>query len=206
MISGPALAGYCEALPNSALNLTVKLPPSSVAYPKVNATRSADKEARWVHENLGSLSMMEIRNAVLDDLDAITAVFVECFNAPPWSDGWSFDAARERIASILEAHHFRGAVAISDGNIIGLLLGQNERWVDAFHFSLQEEMCVLPDRQRSGVGRALLHHLTEQLRAEGTEKIYLITGPDSGAAAFYSAHGYYTSRGRIVMATRLERS
>jgi aminoglycoside 6'-N-acetyltransferase I len=149
--------------------------------------------------------MFEIRNVVLDDLDAITAVFVECFNAPPWNDGWSLAAARERLANILEARHFRGAVAISDGNVVGLILGQKERWVDAFHFNLQE-MCVLADRQRNGVGGALLRALTEQLRAEGTEKIYLITGPDSGAAAFYSAHGYYLSRSRVVMASSLRSS
>lgn len=149
--------------------------------------------------------MLEIRNAVVDDLDAITAVFVQCFNDAPWNDGWSFDAARERLVGILAARHFRGAVAVSDGNIVGLLLGQKERWVDAFHFNLQE-MCVVPARQRNGVGRALLRHVTEQLRAEGTEKIYLITSPDGGAAAFYSAHGYYASRGRIVMAASLEGS
>lgn len=149
--------------------------------------------------------MIEIRSVVPDDLDGITTVFVECFNAPPWNDGWSFAAARERIASILEARHFRGAVALSDGSMVGLLLGQKERWVDAFHFNLQE-MCVLPSRQRNGIGDALLREVTKRLRAEGTEKIYLITGPESGAAAFYSAHGYYLSRGRIVMASSLKNS
>lgn len=149
--------------------------------------------------------MLEIRNALIDDLDAVTTVFVACFNAPPWNDGWSFAAARDRLEAILDAHHFRGALAITDGVVIGLLLGQKERWVDAFHFNLQE-MCVLPDHQRSGVGRALLRHVTEELRREGTEKIYLLTSPESGAAAFYSAHGYYTSRGRIVMASAIKKS
>jgi GNAT superfamily N-acetyltransferase len=41
-------------------------------------------------------------------------------------------------------------------------------------------MCVLPDRQRSGVGHALLRYLTEELQREGTEKIYLISGPEAG--------------------------
>jgi aminoglycoside 6'-N-acetyltransferase I len=146
--------------------------------------------------------MLEIRNAVLDDLGAITVAFVQCFNGPPWNDGWSLPAASERLAGVLEARHFRGAVAVSEGEVVGLLLGQKERWVDAFHFNLQE-MCVLPDRQRRGVGRALLRHVMERLRGEGTEKVYLLTGPDSAAAAFYSANGYYASRGRIVMACSL---
>jgi ribosomal protein S18 acetylase RimI-like enzyme len=149
--------------------------------------------------------MLEIRNAVLNDLDALAVVFVTCFNGAPWNDGWSLAAAHERLQAILEARHFRGAIAISDGEVIGLVLGQKERWVEAFHFNLQE-MCVLPGRQRSGIGNALLGHLTMELQREGTEKIYLITGPDSGAGAFYAAHGYYTSRGRIVMASVLKSS
>jgi aminoglycoside 6'-N-acetyltransferase I len=152
---------------------------------------------------LKSVTMLEIRNAVLDDLDAVTAAFVTCFNDPPWNDGWSFAAARERLEAILSARYFRGAVALSGGKVVGLLLGQKERWVDAFHFNLQE-MCVLPERQRSGVGGALMRHVTEELRREGTAKIYLITGPDSAAAAFYSARGFYRSGGRIVMACVLE--
>jgi hypothetical protein len=35
---------------------------------------------------LGSIWMLEIRNAVLNDMDALTAVFVACFNDAPWND------------------------------------------------------------------------------------------------------------------------
>src|SRR4051794_30991922 len=91
-----------------------------------------------------------------------------------------------------------------DGVVVGLLLGQKERWVDAFRFNLQE-MCVHSDRQRSGVGRALLLHMKERLREEGTDEIYLITALDSRAAAFYSANGYQPTRDRIVMAAELEK-
>src|SRR5688572_14929806 len=115
-------------------------------------------------------SEIEIRTASLEDLDAITRVFVECFNRPPWNDGWPFAAARERLEVVLTARHFRGAVAVLDGSLIGLLLGQQERWVASFHFNLQE-MCVLPQHQRRGAGRALLTHITEQLAREGTERI-----------------------------------
>jgi ribosomal protein S18 acetylase RimI-like enzyme len=142
---------------------------------------------------------LQIRNALPTDVDALTTVFVECFNAAPWNDGWGVDAARERLQAILGAPHFRGAVAVSNGAVVGLLLGQKERWIDAYHYNLQE-MCILPRYQRQGIGRDLLRYLLHELRQEGTEKVYLITAPDSGAAAFYSAQGFYVSRGRVVMA------
>jgi len=146
---------------------------------------------------------LQIRDASASDLDAMTAVFVECFNAPPWNDGWSAADAQERLRGMIDARHFRGAVAESHRAVVGFLLGQKERWIGSFHFNLQE-MCVLPTHQRQGIGRALVTHVSRSLKSEGTEKIYLITGPNTGAAAFYEALGFYSSRGRIVMASLLK--
>src|ERR1700744_6312735 len=105
----------------------------------------------------------QIRAAVPGDLAAITSVYVECFNAPPWHDGWSFAAAHERLSAYLETRQFRGAIALSEQTVVGLLIGQKERWVNGFHFFLQE-MCVAPSQQRRGVGRALLVHIRAALQ------------------------------------------
>ena len=142
--------------------------------------------------------MFQIRAAVGDDVDAVTAVYVACFNAPPWNDGWSFEGARERLQGYMETRFFRGAIAVADGAVVGLLVGQKERWVRSYHFLIQE-MCVLPEQQRKGIGKALLSHVSEELGREGTEKMFLITGPDTPAAAFYAAHRFYPSRARQVM-------
>ena len=56
------------------------------------------------------------------------------------------------------------------------------------------------------VGDALLRHVTDELRREGTKKVYLITAPESRAAAFYSAHGWCTTRSRIVMVAVIKSS
>lgn len=142
--------------------------------------------------------MFQIRAAVGEDLDAVTAVYVACFNAPPWNDGWSFEGARERLEGYIETRHFRGAVAVADGAVIGLLLGQKERWVRSYHFLIQE-MCVLPEHQRKGIGKALLSYMAALLGREGTEKMFLIAGPDAPAATFYAAQGFYPSRARQIM-------
>jgi ribosomal protein S18 acetylase RimI-like enzyme len=70
--------------------------------------------------------------------------------------------------------------------------------VNAHHFNLIE-LCVLPDHQRHGIGRALVEHLIDVLRVEGCERIFLITTPNSPAASFYEALGFYTSRSRAMM-------
>lgn len=150
-------------------------------------------------------SLIRIRSATVSDLDALTSVFVSCFNEPPWNDGWTLEAARERLGAIVESRFFCGAVAFVDEEPVGLVLGQKERWVDAFHFNLQE-MCVRSSYQRRGVGRALLDYLKQELQRDGVSKMYLITGPDGPADALYSAAGFYRSRGRIVMASSLKES
>lgn len=144
------------------------------------------------------MSSPEFRSIVHTDVDALTALFVDCFNAPPWNDGWSYEAAFERLSAMLAARYARGYVAVVDGRLVGMLLGQKERWVADYHFALQE-MCVRPSLQRSGIGSQLLRHAVRELRAEKVEKMYLITSPGDAAEAFYAKLGFRRSRGRIVM-------
>jgi aminoglycoside 6'-N-acetyltransferase I len=148
------------------------------------------------------MSSPRIRSTVLGDLPELTQLFMTCFNAPPWNDGWTQEAAKERVSDLLSAKQGRGAVAVKGGEFVGMVLGQKERWVDAHHFNLVE-MCVLPSLQRQGIGRALLAHLVRELEMEGTSKLYLITAPESHAAAFYDKQGFRTSQGRVVLTRTL---
>lgn len=143
-----------------------------------------------------------IRNAVLGDITELTDLYMACFNAAPWNDGWTKEAAVERLGDLLSARQARGAVAFIGTQPVGMLLGQRERWVDTHHFNLVE-MCVLPAKQRQGIGKGLLAHLLEELALEGTTKLYLLTAPESYAAAFYAKQGFRASRGRLVMTYNL---
>lgn len=145
---------------------------------------------------------IQIRPAGLDDIETLAEVFVECYVAAPWNEAWSHEAARERLEGILTAKHFRGAVALAGTSVVGMLLGQKERWIERFHFHLQE-LCVVPGRHRSGVGRALVHYMAQELRLENTERMYLVTAAADGPATFYEKLGFYTSK-RIVMACSLD--
>jgi ribosomal protein S18 acetylase RimI-like enzyme len=145
------------------------------------------------------MSALQLRAIVHNDLDALTELFVECFNRPPWNDGWSHEAARDRLDAIIAGRYFRGYVAVGKAGLAGMLMGQKERWVQHYHFALQE-MCVRPSSWRTGVGTDLFRHAVDELRAEGVEKVYVITSPGDAAEAFYAKLGFYKSRGRIVMA------
>jgi ribosomal protein S18 acetylase RimI-like enzyme len=144
------------------------------------------------------MSSLEVRNILPGDLEPVVDVFMACFNAPPSNDGWTREAASERLEALITSRHARGAVALHGSRVVGVVVGQKERWIQAHHFNLVE-MCVLSDLQRSGIGSALLRYLTGELAREGVEKIFLLTAPDGPASAFYSKFGFAPSRGRVVM-------
>lgn len=151
------------------------------------------------------MTVAEVRDVVPEDMESIGRVFLACFNGPPWNDGWSVEGAYQRLTDLFAAKHFRGAVALLDSTVVGAILGQKERWVDAYHFNLVE-MCVLPGLQRRGIGTGLMRHLLRGLAREQVTNLYLLTAVDGPAASFYSKMGFYLSRGRIIMARNVDAS
>jgi len=149
-----------------------------------------------------------LRRIVPSDLESLVALYVECFNAPPWNDGWSHEAAHDRIESMLQARHFRGWLdaaggSVAGGSAQGMILAQNERWVTGYHCNILE-MCVRPTLQRRGIGAALLQQAMAELRAEGVEKLYLLTAPNGPAESFYGKLLFQRSRGRVVLSRSLQ--
>ena len=141
---------------------------------------------------------LALRMVTLDDLSILTQLFVATFNTPPWNDGWSHDAASERLAALIQHVGFRGAICHWGAEPVGLLLGQAERWIADYHFNLME-MCVAPEHQRRGIGTALLTFMRLQLGQEAIHKLYLITAPNGPSEAFYLKNGFGHSRGRVVL-------
>jgi len=60
-------------------------------------------------------------------------------------------------------------------------------------------MCVATERQRHGVGTALLNALEEKLNNQGVEKLYLHTARDTSAQTFYQKNGFYVGSKMIMM-------
>jgi GNAT superfamily N-acetyltransferase len=124
-----------------------------------------------------------------DDILVLAEIYAETFNGPPWHDGWTVAAAKERIERMVIRPTGLGVVAETDGAVIGAALGDLCRWTDGEHFHLQE-MFVRPQEQRRGVGSALMNELGKRLEEHNVRVIYLQTHPGSAAETFYAKHGY----------------
>jgi hypothetical protein len=61
----------------------------------------------------------------------------------------------------------RGVVAFEGEQAVGFALGQVEGWIDGNLFLLQET-CVVPGRQRSGLGGRLVEWLPREIEGSGS--------------------------------------
>ena len=143
----------------------------------------------------------DVRELTDADLDACADLYVSVFNSPPWSDAWTVELARSRLADIARTPGFTGLVYLDRG-IAGFVIGYSEQWFDGRHFYLKE-MCVRPDVQYQGIGTRLIGTLEDVLRAAGISRIYLLTIRDGSASSFYAGRGYWISPKMALMSRRL---
>jgi aminoglycoside 6'-N-acetyltransferase I len=142
---------------------------------------------------------LTFRPASASDAELLASVFMECFAGPPWNEPWSLETAVRRISLFAAAPTFRGIVAIEGSHAVALALGQIEGWTQGNLFLLQE-MCVLPDRQGSGIGSRLLDHLLSRLRDhDDVIEMYLLTDAGSEAESFYLGRGFRRSDRKVVL-------
>jgi len=146
---------------------------------------------------------MQITRRTLDraDVDSVATLFVDVFNAPPWSDGWTPDGARERLNGFLDSPLSFGVVFLEGSAPLAFALGYVERWIGASHFHLKE-MCVARTRQHTGLGTELLEFLVAQLRERRVEQIFCETRPGTAADAFYRKAGF-RQLNLVSLATKL---
>lgn len=146
---------------------------------------------------------MEIANIENDDLVECSRLYVSIFKEPPWNEEWSIEDAFERLSDFLACPNTVSLKAVRDGEIIGFLAGEIQKWNGA-HFYYLKEMCVSGKDQRKGVGSTLIGNLTISLKSRGVSRIYLITQRDSIPSSFYSSLGFTENSSIMVMRKSVE--
>ena len=129
-------------------------------------------------------------------------LFLTVFNSPPWNEAWPMATATRRLTDLFNTPGFYGVIAVEDRETVGFAMGHVEQWDQGQHFYLKE-MCVVPQRQGSGLGTALMQTLCRELVAMEVERIYLLTAHASAAESFYKKCGFYVSQKMVMMARYL---
>lgn len=138
-----------------------------------------------------------------ENLARCANLFVAVFNHAPWNETWEIAAVVQRLEDCFNTPQFYGLVAIENDQLVGFALGHTESWDNSRYFNLRE-ICVACSRQRQGVGTELMKALSENLKKQSVDKIYLHTTRDTDAQAFYEKHGFRVSEKMVMMLKTLE--
>lgn len=106
-----------------------------------------------------------IRTMTIDDYDQVRALWmtIKGFGIR------SLDDSRAGVEKFLKRNPTTSVVAVEDGRVVGAILcGHDGRRGCLYH------VCVAEDYRRRGIGRAMVVHCMNALRAEEINKVSLI--------------------------------
>lgn len=133
-----------------------------------------------------------------EDLTACAALYCAAFAAAPWNEHWPQETAAQRIADLMCSLLSVGLLYEEDGVIAGMLLGSHVTYLYGREL-LIHELCVLPDRQRGGIGSKLLEYVVKRLRTKGYAGIFLNTTRRYPSEAFYVKNGFELQPRTVAM-------
>jgi len=146
----------------------------------------------------------DIGTARLSDehLDGCVETLVGAFTGEPWREDWTHEAAARRLREIRATPHSLGLVAMDEARrVVGFLLGARETTARDEIFCVQW-VCVRPDIQGRGIGRALLEELDRTLETLGVRSSYLLTVRERSLETFYERCGYRRDPRYVLMERR----
>ena len=135
--------------------------------------------------------MIETRPATAADEDALAELDLATWNwltspapRPQPGSGWSFFDERTAPEDVI--------VATVDGEVAGYVkLGPPTPLAASEHVQMVKGIAVSPDRQRGGVGRALMDAAVAEARARGARRLTLhVLGPNTAARRLYESTGF----------------
>ncbi|MGI6782168.1 MAG: GNAT family N-acetyltransferase [Acholeplasmataceae bacterium] len=129
---------------------------------------------------------MEIRK--IKDVNEIVKIFVETFNGEPWNELWTEESAYNKLFELFNFTNFYGLVAVENNQPLGALLG-NIRTYDKRKSLYLEEMFVVSNMRRKGIGSRLYLAAKEELKQMGVSGAFFTTIKNTQAYHFYLKHG-----------------
>lgn len=145
------------------------------------------------------MEYFEIKETMIRDL---ANMFMNAFNAPPWNDKWTEEAAGKRIRQMVTGENAYGIAGYLDGKLCGMIVGREEQYYDCVHFEIKE-FCMDVSMKSKGLGSLLLKEFESRLKEKGIDKTILWTSRDPRTEGYYQKKGYETNEFLTVMEKRI---
>lgn len=134
--------------------------------------------------------MPEIKELTIEKIDIIKSFFKDIFMREPWNDDWSDDEQlHQYITDIIGNRNSLAFGLFEEEQLLGLALGNIKHWYTGTEFFV-EEFCVKTEMQGQGLGTEFLRLLEVELRVRDIKTIFLMTGKEMPAFAFYKKNGF----------------
>ena len=128
---------------------------------------------------------------------------VAAYHGEPWNNTWTTEEALLRIEATMSGFNSRGYVALVDGEVVAMCLGRIDYYYSNWSQFCVDEFNVLPDFQGKGIGSRLVNFVSNLMKQEKIERIFLITGGKL-AAEFYEKNGFEKSDDGTMMTLGLQ--
>ena len=142
---------------------------------------------------------MEYREIVPADCAELAKIYADAFNAEPWFEKWSVKTAGKRLSVMIGNGGFFGLAAVLDGEIAGMIMGDEKQYYDGVVFTVNE-FCVKNELRGKGIVTALFGEFERRIKAKGIRAIELCTIPED--EAFSKKLGFEVG-GAILMGKEL---
>ena len=134
-----------------------------------------------------------------EDREEIKALFVSVFTKEPWCDDWSGGEQLDLYIRDLTGQSYSLTYGLYDGadELIGISLGYIKHWYSGTEYIINE-LCIRTDRQGAGAGTFFIREIEKAARDLGLKQIFLLTGSNVPAYAFYRKNGFTESKTSVA--------
>ena len=167
--------------------------------PQMNETRRGHVN-RLTREEW--LSAAAIRPAVTGHIHRYGEIYAAAFSGAPWNDPWRTEDAEIHVRELLEAKTAYGLEYVSEGKVVGLLLGTSMLFHYGRTFEIND-LAVDPAYQGRGIAGRLLDRCRQDMKDRGVVELHLITGREGFLPRFYEKHGFSREDEVILMGREL---
>lgn len=129
-------------------------------------------------------------------------IYAAAFSGEPWNDPWEPEMAEIHVRELLESPQSLGFEYRIDGKVVGFILGSSMLFHYGRVFEIND-LAVEPVFQHRGIGKQLLEHCLNEVKARGMAGVNLITSRVGGLVEFYEGYGFSTESRVLLMGKEL---
>lgn len=145
---------------------------------------------------------LNFRKINKNDFPTCAEILVAAYSGAPWHNNWTIGDAQLRIEATMSGFNSRGYIIEKDNKVIAMCLGRIDYYYNNWSQFCIDEFNVIPNLQGQGIGKKLLQFTSDELREDGINRVFLITGGKQ-ASEFYKKNKFKNSNDGIMMAYEL---